>query len=170
MGNGLMKKLFKFGLLPLMYLLAACSSPSLRSVDDYPAQESGKYAKSDSLLYIKLQSEYNYWAGSPFRLGGETLKGVDCSSLVQKVFQNSLNIDLPLTTEQQVKKGIFVKRSQLKVGDLVFFKTGWKVRHVGIYMGKNKFFHASTSKGVITSDLNNPYWNKHYWQSRRVIK
>ncbi|MDA7746657.1 NlpC/P60 family protein [Psychromonas sp.] len=165
-----MKKLFKFALLPLIYLLAACSSPSTRSVDEYTGQKVSEYSESDRLLYITLQGEYNYWAGSPFRLGGATLKGVDCSSLVQKVYQNSIKINLPRTTELQAEKGIFVKRSQLKVGDLVFFKTGWKVRHVGIYMGENKFFHASTSKGVITSDLNNPYWNKHYWQSRRVIK
>lgn len=165
-----MKKLFKLGLLPLIYLLAACSSPSTRSVDEYAGQKSGDHSESDRLLYITLQSEYNYWAGSPFRLGGETLKGVDCSSLVQKVYQNSLNINLPRTTELQAKKGTYIKRKQLKIGDLVFFKTGWKVRHVGIYMGQNKFFHASTSKGVITSDLNNPYWKKHYWQARRVIK
>lgn len=128
----------------------------------------GNMQPSD-LLYILLRSEYVYWQGTPYRLGGDSLQGVDCSSLIKKVFKSSFNITLPRTTSLQVQKGYSIKKNHLQVGDLVFFKTGWKTRHVGIYMGENQFFHASTSKGVIISDLDNVYWNKHYWQSRRVI-
>ncbi|TEW56861.1 hypothetical protein E2R68_00290 [Psychromonas sp. RZ22] len=124
----------------------------------------------DDLLYVLLMSEYSYWKGSPYRWGGNTLNGIDCSSLVQQVFHNTFNITLPRTTEYQVRKGYSINKSDLKVGDLVFFKTGWRTRHVGIYMGNNEFFHASTSRGVMISKLSNPYWKKHYWQSRRVIK
>jgi cell wall-associated NlpC family hydrolase len=55
------------------------------------------------------------------------------------------------------------------VGDLVFFKTGLAKRHVGIYIGKGQFIHASTSRGVTRSRLNSPYWSKHYWKSVRVL-
>lgn len=61
------------------------------------------------------------------------------------------------------------KRSQWEVGDLVFFKIGWKrTHHVGVYLGDNRFLHASTSKGVIVSEIDE-YWSKHLWQVRRVL-
>ena len=124
----------------------------------------------DDLLYVLLRSEYDYWLGSPYRFGGNSLHGIDCSSLVQQVFKNSFNIPLPRTTRYQVQKGYSIKKKHLKVGDLVFFKTGKSSRHVGIYMGNDEFFHVSTSKGTKISSLSNPYWKKHYWQSRRIIQ
>jgi cell wall-associated NlpC family hydrolase len=162
-------------LLPLIFALAACSTsvhrPAPKPVK--PPQnlqtEKAPEIKPDDLLYVLLRNEYSYWAGSPYQLGGNSLDGVDCSSLVQQVFQNSFNIDLPRTTDSQVKEGDYVNKSSLKVGDLVFFKTGRRTRHVGIYMGGDKFFHASTSKGTKISSLNNVYWKSRYWQSRRVI-
>ena len=75
---------------------------------------------------------------------------------------------VPRTTSQLSNLGTRIKKDQLRPGDLVFFKTGIKIRHVGIYVEKGKFLHASTSKGVIISRLNNVYWNKHFWQARRV--
>ena len=63
-----------------------------------------------------------------------------------------------------------IRRSQLRAGDLVFFKTGWAKRHVGIYSGSGRFIHASTSKGVISSQLDSDYWRKHFWQARRVMR
>ena len=171
------------GVLPLLYFVAACSStpdkqapqPTISSdgialsAPHQPSSQKQPAMQADDLLYAVLRSEYTYWAGSPYRLGGNTLQGIDCSSLVQQVFKNSFNIPLPRTTEYQAKKGHSIKRSQLKVGDLVFFKTSRTTRHVGIYMGDNEFFHVSTSKGTKISSLSNPYWRKHYWQSRRII-
>lgn len=152
-------------LLAVIFLLTACGANENNSNDRV---ESSLHNKSNTALHTALLKEYQYWAGSPFRLGGSSLKGIDCSSLVQQVYKKSANISLPRTTESQAENGYEIKKSQLQVGDLVFFKTGWKVRHVGIYMGNNEFFHASTSKGVIVSNLNNPYWKEHYWHSRRV--
>ena len=168
--------------LSLIYLLSACSSQPISSTHKTTEVDTNHHIQSNkkpdaevhvqpgNQLSLALQREYHYWAGSPFRLGGNSRKGIDCSSLIQKVYKKAVKIDLPRTTRLQVKKGYSVKKSQLKVGDLVFFKTGRSSRHAGIYMGSNQFFHTSTSKGVIISDLNNPYWRKHYWQSRRVIK
>ncbi len=76
---------------------------------------------------------------------------------------------LPRTVDEQRKLGFAVKKSQLKVGDLLFFKTGWSSRHVGIYIGNNEFMHASTSQGVMISSLDNSYWKQKYWQARRLL-
>lgn len=124
----------------------------------------------DELLFYLLRKEFFNWEGTPYRFGGNNKKGVDCSALVQNIYYDSLNIKLPRTTYTQVKKGFLVYKNQLQIGDLVFFKTGRRTRHVGIYMGDNQFIHASVSKGVITSSLNNVYWKRKYWQSRRILE
>lgn len=171
--------------LPLILGLAACSSSpeqwgSSNASIKQTAQHSTKKTtnknktnsstmKEEDLLYAMLRSEYTYWAGSPYLWGGNSLNGIDCSSLVQQVFENSFKIDLPRTTEYQAEEGHSIKKSDLKTGDLVFFKTSRTTRHVGIYMGENNFFHVSSSQGAKISSLSNVYWNKHYWQSRRVI-
>jgi len=121
------------------------------------------------LLSSQLQKAFSYWQGTPFRLGGDNKKGIDCSALVQNIYHDSFNVRLPRTTDKQVQKGFVVSRDQLQVGDLLFFKTSWNVRHVGIYIGHNKFIHASTSKGVITSSLDNSYWKSRYWQAKRIL-
>lgn len=123
----------------------------------------------EDLLFSLLRNEYIYWKGTPYRLGGNNKKGIDCSALVQAVYKNSFNMGLARTTNKQAKSGFFVYRNALKVADLVFFKISRKVRHVGIYIGDNQFLHASTSKGVMISSLDNVYWRRKYWQSRRVL-
>jgi len=66
--------------------------------------------------------------------------------------------------------GKSISRKELKAGDLVFFKTGWLTKHVGIYIAGDKFLHASTSKGVTISYLTNAYWQSKYWKARRILK
>lgn len=123
----------------------------------------------DDLLFYLLRREFSYWQGTPYRLGGDSKKGVDCSAFVKHIYRDSFNIHLPRTTEAQVQKGFFVYRDQLQIGDLIFFKTSNSTRHVGIYIGNNEFIHASTSKGVITSSLDNSYWKPRYWQAKRIL-
>ena len=88
--------------------------------------------------------------------------------VVTATFVNELGVDLPRTTEELAREGERVDRSELQAGDLVFFKTGFRQRHVGIYMGGKRFLHASTSRGVMTSSLNNVYWKERYWKARRI--
>ena len=116
----------------------------------------------------KLNSAYQKWAGTPYQLGGTTHSGMDCSGLVYMVFVEEFGTYLPRTTNAQVELGKRINKSELQAGDLVFFKTGYRSRHVGIYLRNNQFLHASTSKGVIISHLNNPYWANAYWQARRI--
>ena len=115
-----------------------------------------------------LQQQYAEWQGTPHRMGGVSHNGVDCSGLVQQTFLSRFGLELPRTTRYQAAVGRAIDRSELRPGDLVFFKTGYKTRHVGIYKGESQFLHASSSEGVTTSDLNNPYWASNYWQSRRI--
>ncbi len=117
-----------------------------------------------------LHAQYNNWKGTPYRLGGLSKKGIDCSGFVYLTFKQHFGITLPRTTKGQVKQGDKIALRKLKSGDLVFFKTGWRSRHVGIYIGNGKFLHASTSKGVIISKLDNVYWKKKYWRAQRVLE
>ncbi|MBU3014541.1 C40 family peptidase [Poseidonibacter lekithochrous] len=112
---------------------------------------------------------YSEWKGVKYKYGGNSKKGIDCSAFIQKAFKKTLSIKIPRTTLQQSKKGKSIKKSQLKLGDLVFFKTGRNSRHVGIYLEKGKFMHASTKKGVTISKLDNTYFHKHYWKSQRIL-
>ena len=125
--------------------------------------------KSDPVMLTKIEQHYNKWKKTPYRYGGTTLAGSDCSALVMNFFKNKLSKNLPRTAAEQAKLGYQVTKP--KAGDLVFFKTGRSNSglHVGIYYADGRFLHASTSKGVIYSNLNDTYWKKHYWMTRRVI-
>lgn len=113
---------------------------------------------------------YQQWRGVPYRMGGNNRTGLDCSAFTQLAYSQVLGFNLPRTTESQANLGKQVDRYQLQHGDLVFFKTGWRQYHVGVYTGAGEFIHASTSKGVIRSRLDNVYWNNRYWQARRVTQ
>lgn len=112
---------------------------------------------------------YQQWRGAPYRLGGASIRGVDCSALVVALYRQIYAYSLPRTTKGQSKLGKKVRVKRLKRGDLVFFKTGLFQRHVGVYLSDNKFIHASSSKGVMTSSLKSPYWRSAYWTARRVL-
>jgi lipoprotein Spr/probable lipoprotein NlpC len=131
----------------------------------------GQHAsRGQSNISHSLQAQYNSWQGVPYRLGGLSKKGIDCSGFVYLTFKEQFGLILPRTTETQVKRGTRVYIGQLQAGDLIFFKTGWRTRHVGIYLSDGQFLHASTSKGVIISRLDNVYWKKKYWRSQRVLQ
>lgn len=115
-----------------------------------------------------ILSQYSNWKGTRYHLGGTTHNGVDCSALMQKIFSASFGQSLPRTTTQQIHNGQQVSKETLKPGDLVFFKTSPGQRHVGVYVGNNKFIHASSSEGVTMSSLANHYWVDHYETARRL--
>ncbi|SON48680.1 C40 family peptidase [Vibrio tapetis] len=115
-----------------------------------------------------MKKIYNEWNGVPYRWGGTNKSGIDCSAFTQIVMLEYSQTNLPRTTHQQVNVGSKVAYSKAKVGDLVFFKVSRKQNHVGVYIGGNEFMHASTSKGVIISRLDNPYWADAFWHFRRV--
>lgn len=149
----------------LLALLAACSStpPPRPSNATIASQTASKRA-----TYQVLDQHYREWKSVRYQLGGLNKNGIDCSGFVYVTYRDRFSRTLPRSTELQSKLGNPVSQGQLKIGDLVFFKTGRTLRHVGIYMGSRKFLHASTSKGVTISSLDNQYWSKVYWMSRRI--
>lgn len=107
--------------------------------------------------------------GVPYRFGGITAKGFDCSGYVQYVFARH-KAKLPRLADEQCLEGIFVLRKNLQAGDLVFFTTYEPgASHVGIYAGKGKFWHASSSRGVMLSSLSEDYWRTRYYGARRLL-
>lgn len=115
-----------------------------------------------------IDSYFLQWEGTAYRLGGADKRGLDCSAFVQNLYWDLYNKGLPRTTEAQAQQGYPIPPSELEPGDLVFFKTGWRNRHVGVYLGKGDFVHASTSVGVTRSSLSNDYWRDRFWTARRV--
>jgi len=116
----------------------------------------------------QVRSAAQPWMGVPYEFGGETKDGVDCSALVRALYDEAFSIDLPRTTGQQVNRGQKVSRSNLKAGDLIFFRNEDNGKHVGIYLDDRKFVHASSSQGVTISPLKYDYWQNNYWQTRRL--
>ncbi|MXP48951.1 endopeptidase [Pantoea sp. Eser] len=126
---------------------------------------------SDSITVIaQLNDQLGNWRGTPYRYGGMSRNGVDCSGFVYLTFRDKFALQLPRTTAAQSDIGTRISKDYLLPGDLVFFKTGRGENglHVGIYDTDNAFIHASTSQGVIRSSLDNVYWRKLFWQARRI--
>ena len=101
-------------------------------------------------------------------MGGLSKNGVDCSGFVYLTFRSIAGVQLPRTTHQQMKLGTEVSPQHLKPGDLLFFKTGWYTRHVGIYLHNGRFMHASTSQGVTLSELSEKYWGNAFYLAKRI--
>ncbi|WP_457745465.1 C40 family peptidase [Sulfurimonas sp.] len=125
--------------------------------------------KRNNSIKISLLEAYKKWKNTPYCYGGHSKSGVDCSSLVQILYKNAFNISLPRTTQAQVLMGHKISKYKMREGDLIFFKTGTRSHHSGVYLENGKFIHSSSTKGVTISNLNNPYWRSKYWQSRRIL-
>lgn len=102
------------------------------------------------------------WYGTPYRLGGTTKKGVDCSAFSQFLFTSVYGLSIPRTAREQYNLTNRISRTELKEGDLIFFNTRGGVSHVGVYLQNNRFVHASTSGGVMISDIFDEYWVKRF--------
>lgn len=111
---------------------------------------------------------YNDWKNVRYKMGGTSRTGIDCSGFTQKAFKEKFGIELPRTTLTQVKVGVEVKKSDLKMGDLVFFKTSKVNKHVGIYMGNGSFLHSSIN-GIQFTELEKPFYKDAYWTARRIM-
>lgn len=126
--------------------------------------------KKEYIKSTKITEFYSSWRGTKYRYGGTTKKGIDCSALMQNLYKEQFDVELPRTTLTQVQIGekVIGNKEKWKVGDLIFFKMNSRIKHVGVYIGDNKFVHAGRSTGVTISEYDG-YWAKRFWQTRRVM-
>jgi len=129
-----------------------------------------KRAAKTKTTKTKLETQYQLYKGIPYKYGGTDKRGFDCSGFTQTVYRNAFSIQLPRSTETIAKLGKKVSKHKLKPGDLVFFRPSRRYRHVGVFIGNNTFIHSSTSKGIIKSNIDNPYWKKKYRFAKRILK
>lgn len=123
-----------------------------------------------------LLAEAQTYLGTPYRYGGMTRNGIDCSAFVLSVFGSVTGMNLPRVAASQAQEGEKIEKDQLQKGDLVFFshQGRGRISHVGIVEevspeGDVKFIHAATSRGVMISSLNDSYWGPRYRFAKRVI-
>ncbi len=121
-----------------------------------------------------LLEEADSYIGTPYRFGGMTRNGIDCSAFVLSVFGSTLGMQLPRVAAAQAQEGESIDRSELKKGDLVFFSHSRRISHVGIVHdvkenGEVDFIHAATSKGVMISSLDDSYWGPKFRYAKRII-
>lgn len=144
---------------------------------DYPNDEfqayKDKYAstlgvEANALANGQLYMFVDDWMGVPYKWAGNDKNGVDCSGFVGQVFKNVYTKDLERSATKMVDQCEIIKKEELKEGDLVFFDISDKNSHVGIYLANQKFIHASSSKGVMISDLTQSYWVKYWGRAGRV--
>ena len=131
--------------------------------------ESRALSKDEKKLRSKLDEAFKDWKGVPYVLGGNGYDGVDCSSFLQIVFADYFNMKLPRVTTDQIKTGKSVKKNGIKIGDIVFFRTGRNTLHAGVMINDQQFMHASTSSGVMISALQERYWSDAYLTTRRIL-
>lgn len=134
-----------------------------------------EYARLLEVGHQALKNEELYffvdrWQGVPYRYGGEDRNGVDCSGFAGKLYSEVYGRQIPRTTSQLAQATKKVPQASLREGDLVFFNIqGKKDSHVGVYLQNHRFVHASTSKGVVISDLRNPYYRQHFSKGGRIF-
>ncbi|KQM49993.1 C40 family peptidase [Chryseobacterium sp. Leaf201] len=149
-------------------------SPSVPKTENLRKLDSGFNGSVPKSISEILKDAEKY-LGAPYKFGGNTSSGFDCSGFALKVFEEN-DYQLPRRSSDQAEAGKKIDIREVKPGDLLFFSTagGSRVSHVGIVhdIGNNgevKFIHASTTKGVIISSLNEVYWNKAYLHAQRIL-
>jgi lipoprotein Spr len=165
-------------LLALSIVIFASCGPQPRFTSEPVEGEKGQPAfpekpgaKSKSKINKdKMGRIIDSFLGAPYRYGGETKEGIDCSGLVMQVYRQYAGFDLPRSTKKLYQLVSQVEEDDLVYGDLVFFSDGWfSVSHVGIYLEDGKFVHSAKDVGVVVSSLNEDYYKKRYRGARRVI-
>ncbi len=140
----------------------------VRNTDSNPVKEKLGLS-SKEIKNSKLYSFINDWYGVPYKYGGCTKSGVDCSCFTNNLFETVYGKKTPRTAGDIYTVCDKVNTDKLKQGDLVFFKTnGNSISHVGVYLMDNKFVHASTGKGVMINDMSETYYKKYFYSAARL--
>jgi cell wall-associated NlpC family hydrolase len=126
--------------------------------------------KSGRLNTDKLNGAVNRLIGTPYRFGGDSERGMDCSAFTRRVYR-SQNVELPRNSREQARVCASVAYPSVRTGDLIFFDTSinGSISHVGVYLGGGTFAHASSSHGVTKSSLKEKYYVKRFVKGGRVF-
>jgi cell wall-associated NlpC family hydrolase len=120
-------------------------------------------------LVENMKVEIKKFYGAPYKWGGETPRGTDCSGMVKTIYRNALGINLPHNAQAIFESSKRIYKLDLAFGDLVFFSSnGSRATHMGIYIDRNYFLHASSSRGVILSKLSEKYYKNQFIGARRI--
>lgn len=162
----------------LPFSLAAESPMAGPGQDTDPEQQQLEwcFVYSNSLGYDidhinnpRLYEQVKQWLGTPYHYSGESKNGIDCSGFVCRVYKDVYERVLSGSSRDIHKLTEKIREDELREGDLVFFKIRKsRVSHVGIYLGQNKFAHASVQRGVIISDLSEEYYQKYFYSAGRI--
>ena len=151
-------------LVTFLLIISGCSKTA--TITDRDLQD-----EQNSLFYNKISTRllahYYEWQGTRYREGGIDKYGIDCSGFTVITYQKIFALQLPRSTDSQENICHTVDTEKLFPGDLLFFDTGWFTKHVGIFIHADMFIHASTSKGVTLSSLNNNYWQDALYLAKR---
>lgn len=161
-------------LLCLLLAFTSCRSKKDLGKSDHSTNVNWKESIGLSKKDVKESKLYRFvdqWYGVPYKYGGCQKNGVDCSCFTSNLYAEVYGRKLGRTAGEIHKDCEKINTAKLREGDLVFFITNGKsISHVGVYLKDNKFVHASTSKGVIISDLNESYYKKYFHSAGRIKK
>ena len=171
------KRITNLFLIVLIAGLYSCSSSQKLSKTEYEAIATASRKlgmKIDKTDNLKLMITASQWIGVPYRSGGKTKRGTDCSGLSAGIYRDAFNIKLSPNSQMQLDKDVKkkIKKNDIQQGDLVFFsakKSKKKINHVGVYLKDGKFIHASSSKGVRIDRLKDNYWIDKWMSSGRIL-
>lgn len=150
-------------------LLTGCGTPRQSTNRQAASHYDKKLTPAQERELVKEAKE---WLGAKYRYGGHSRSGTDCSGMVMEVYRKVCGVKLPRSSREQCDFCEKIKRDELRSGDLVFFSTGKSkstVSHVGLYIGNGEIIHASSSRGVIVSRLDERYFQRAYHSSGRVL-
>lgn len=173
-----MTRLLVFGIFLLSAVVSAKSQRPVSEEDTDREQQQLEwcfiYSNSigydiDNIGNPHLYEKVKQWMGAPYRYSGDTKAGIDCSGFVCQVYRDVYEKVLAGSSSDIQKETERIREDELREGDLVFFKIRkGRVSHVGIYLGQNKFVHASVQRGVIISDLSEAYYRKYFYSAGRI--
>ena len=163
------RSILQLSIITILFGLGGCASnQNLHTADNIRWQPSERPATDrESAAAQQLWQVFERYKGTPYRYGGTSASGFDCSGFITTAFDEAVGRRLPRTTGQMLAAGERVPLDGLRTGDLVFFNIKGKNQHAGIYMGDDRFIHSSASSGVILSSLNGYYWRHRISQARR---